>query len=243
MQLDTSLLPLLVDTVTIPPALGAEIELGGGLAVVDDTIVVVDLAGNFFKIAAKGDIIDRLALPPLPDHVAEYAQYARLPKGTGEPSRSGGFFVHDVEASVESGGVRLFVSHERFLPEHNTTALAVSTILLDSKDLAPLGPWDTLYEGQPLRANLYSGYAGGGRMLATGGGLYLTVGDYNLDNVYMPSKLEAQKSGHRFRQDSEDRDRHQGQACRELRTSQSARPGDHLRGNDLFHRARSPRRR
>jgi hypothetical protein len=191
-QLDTTLLPLLVDTVSIPPALGVESGFGGGLAVVNDTIVVVDLAGSFFKVAAKGDIIERLALPPLPDRVGEYSQFVQGPKEAGKLSRAGGFHAHDVEASVGLDGVRLFVSHERFLPERGTTALAVSTILLDSKDLAPLGPWDIIYESQPLKAKLYSGFAGGGRMIARSDSLYLTVGDYNLDNVYMASKLEAQ---------------------------------------------------
>src|SRR5262249_37620105 len=116
----------------------------------------------------------------------------------GKPLRVGGFLVnigfraHDVESRRERAGIRLFVSYERYLPELKTTALAVSTILLREHDLLPLGSWQDVYQGQPLATEWYSGVASGGRMVARGDDLYLTVGDYNQDNVFMSSRLEAQ---------------------------------------------------
>jgi hypothetical protein len=53
--LDTSLLPLIVDTVAMPPALGVHAGQGGGITIVNDTIVIVDLKGSFFTIDAKSD--------------------------------------------------------------------------------------------------------------------------------------------------------------------------------------------
>ena len=67
----------------------------------------------------------------------------------------------------------------------------VSAILLDDQ-LRPRGVWSDVYEGPPLVAEWYAGLAGGGRMLLRGGDLYLTVGDYNQDTVFMHSKPEAQ---------------------------------------------------
>jgi len=187
--LDTALLPLSIDTVAIPPALGVHPGAGGGMTVIDDMIVIVDLQGAFF--ALEHETVRALALPPIDNHAGDYEQYARKPMLAGPFWVNTGFVVHDVESRREPAGVRLFVSYERYVPELRTTALAVSAILL-SEELAPLGAWQDVYEGLPLAAEWYSGIAGGGRMLLRGDDLYLTAGDYNQDNVFMRSRLEAQ---------------------------------------------------
>lgn len=189
--LETALLPLLVDTVTLPPALGAHAGSGGGLTVVNDTVIIVDLRGEFFAATDKGGSFTKLSLPAIPNHAQDYERFARKPIQVGKFTLNTGFRVHDVESRKEPGGVSLFVSYERYLPELRTTALAVSAILL-GEDLQPLGPWRDVYESQPLVNKWYSGIAGGGRMFASGDDLYLTVGDYNQDNVFMTSRLEAQ---------------------------------------------------
>lgn len=196
--LETSLLPLVVDTVAIPRPVGVHVGFGGGITVVNDIIVIVDLKGAFFTVEAKGDKIEKLALPALPNHLEDYDKFARKPLRIPDFLVNTGFRVHDVESRKEPGGIRLFVSYERYLPELNTTALAVSTILLGAKDLSPLGPWQDIYQSHPLVAEWYSGVGGGGRMVAHGESLYLTVGDYNQDNVFMSSRLEAQNPDNDF---------------------------------------------
>src|SRR6185503_2274498 len=114
------------------------------------------------------------------------------PKMLGPFVVNSGFAVHDLESRKEPGGVRLFVSYERYLGELKTTTLAVSSILLGATELQPLGPWQEVYQGQPLTAEWYSGLAGGGRMVVSGDVLYLTAGDYNQDTVFMRSRPEAQ---------------------------------------------------
>jgi hypothetical protein len=196
--LDTSLLPLIIDTVAMPPALGVHAGSGGGITVVNDTIVIVDLKGTFFAVEAKGDKIRKLPLPVLPNRVDDYERFGRKPMRIGEFGVNFGFRVHDVESRKEPGGIRLFVSYERYLPEHKTTALAVSAILVGETDFLPLDSWQDVYQSQPLMNEWYVGIGGGGRMLASGDDLYLTVGDYNQDNVFMSSRLEAQHTDSDF---------------------------------------------
>jgi aldose sugar dehydrogenase len=187
--LETALLPLSVAKASIPASLGIRAGEGGGIAIVDDTIVVVDPTGNFFAIhsgAARA-----LALPPIENHADDYARYAREPMQLEHVRVNLGFRVHDVECGRTSSGIRLYVSYERYLAELHTTALTVSAIPLDDQ-LRPLGGWSDVYEGPPLAAEWYSGVAGGGRMLLRGDDLYLTAGDYNQDTVFMHSKPEAQ---------------------------------------------------
>jgi hypothetical protein len=190
--LDTELLPLVIHTLAMPSLLGVEVGSGGGIAVADDRIIIVDVKGAFFSVESKGETARELALPRIPNHAEDYERFARKPEKIRGFAVNSGFRVHDVEARKEPGGVRLFVAYERFLLELRTTALAVSTILLAESDLQPLDTWRDLYESQPLTTEWYSGVASGGRMVAHGDDLYLSVGDYNQDNVFMSSKLEAQ---------------------------------------------------
>jgi aldose sugar dehydrogenase len=189
--LDTALLPLTIDTVALSEV-GARPGGGGGIAIVGSTIIIVDFKGAFFTADAKGDVIKALALPILPNHAEDYDRSARKPLQLGPYLVNTGFVVHDLEARAEPGALRLFISYERYLPEPRTTALAVSAIRLGGNDLRPLGPWQDIYEGPPLATEWYSGIAGGGRMFVNGKDLYLTAGDYNQDNVFMSSRLEAQ---------------------------------------------------
>jgi len=198
-DLDTALLPLLKDIVTIPPSVGLSPGKGGGIVVVDDRIIVVDIHGKFAVVADKGTRFEKLSLPELPNNATEYESLAAPPREiAGGFHVNNGFVVHDIEYRSEAAGnIRLYVSYERFLPELRTTALAVSTIPL-GENLMPLGPWEDVYQSQALHAEWYSGIAGGGRMLVRGDELLLTVGDYNQDNVFMNSRMEAQNPGTDF---------------------------------------------
>jgi hypothetical protein len=96
-------------------------------------------------VSDLGAKIDKLALPPLPNHSKEYLQFA------GRISESG-IREHDVKSRQEQAGLRLFVSFENFLPDHEATELALATIRLSDHDLAPIGTWEMLYESPPLFA-------------------------------------------------------------------------------------------
>lgn len=70
--------------------------------------------------------------------------------------------------------------------------------MLGAKDFQPRGSWQDVYEGQPVETEWYSGVAGGGRMVVHDDNLYLTVGDYNQDNVFMHTRLMAQNLDNDF---------------------------------------------
>src|SRR5690242_5892814 len=72
--LETALLPLSIATAAIPGDLGIRAGEGGGIAIVDDKIVGVDLTGNFF--AVENAAARALALPPIENHAGDYARYA-----------------------------------------------------------------------------------------------------------------------------------------------------------------------
>jgi hypothetical protein len=197
-KLGTTLLPLVIETVVLPPEIGIHAD-HGGITVINGSIVVLDQDGALFKVEARGEHVDRLPLPVLPNNAHDYVQFARKPiKIDGGFEVDTGFVTHDVESRTEAAGIRLFVSYERYLRERGTTALVVSSIVVDPSSFEPTGSWEDLYVGQPLAAEWYSGVAGGGRMLVRGDDLYLTVGDYNQDNVFMSSRLEAQRPDNDF---------------------------------------------
>lgn len=138
-HLETALLPLLKDIVSIPVEAGLGPGSGGGIVVVDDRIIVVDQHGKFATVADKGNRIEKLPLPELSNNAAEYERLAAPPREIAPGfTVNAGFTVHDVESRREAGGIRLYVSYEKFLPELRTTALTVSAILL-SERFAPLG--------------------------------------------------------------------------------------------------------
>lgn len=190
--LDTVLLPLLVDTVAVPRELAVKAGSGGAITVVGDTIVIVDLKGGFFALDVGSGIARALALPGLPNHADDYDRFGPKPQQRGDFTVNFGFVVHGLQSRKELGGIRLYVSYERFLTERKTTALAVSSILVDGTNFSAIGPWEDVFQSQPLVAEWYSGIAGGGRMVVKGDDLYLTVGDYNQDQVFMSSRPEAQ---------------------------------------------------
>jgi cytochrome c2 len=191
--IDTALLPLVMDTIPVSVDQGIAAGSGGGLAVVGGDVIAVDRLGAFVKISGADHRIEALHIPAPPNHVVEYNRFA----ATRHEMRIG-FRVHDIEARSEGDGVRLFVSYERYLPARQTTALTVSTVLVSGDRWSPLGDWEDIYEGQPLQAEWYAGVAGGGRLLLAGDRLYLTVGDYNQDNVFIRSGLEAQNPDNDF---------------------------------------------
>jgi glucose/sorbosone dehydrogenase len=198
--LDTALLPLIKDTLAMPHGIEISAGRGGGITVVGDTIIVADRRGAFFQVDGRGARIRKLVLPAIPNNSAAYDEFGPRPQKLGpiEVNDRDGFRVHDIESRIEAQGIRVFVSYERFLPEQKTTALAVSAITLDAKDLVPTGSWEDIYLGQPLVAEWYAGVGSGGRMVVKGDTLYLTVGDYNQDNVFMHSALEAQNPNNDF---------------------------------------------
>lgn len=184
--LGTVLLPLFKETITLPADAGVA-PIAGGITTYGNDIIIADRLGGFYNVSERGTKITKLALPALPNHIAEYLKFAwRI--------NVDGFRVHDVKSRQEPGGLRLFVSFENFLPDRRATNLALATILLSNKDLAPIGAWEMLYESQPLLVDQknYAGLGGGGAVLVVGNKVYLSVGDYVQDSVSFPSRMMAQ---------------------------------------------------
>ena len=190
---DSALLPLTLHRVPVAGTGRIGPGAGGGLAKMGDRLIVADTRGAF-AVWQDGRTPLELKLPPIPNGVEAYGQQMA---SQGRPL-SPFFRVHDVEAAEAGGGVELYVAHEKFLTREATTALAVSRIRLDRASLEAKGEWENVYTGQPLRAAEYYGLGGGGRMVAEGGQLFLTVGDYGQDTVTIPSKPEAQNPENDF---------------------------------------------
>lgn len=193
-SLDTALLPLVANTLPVGPIGGFAAIDGGGIALAGRDVVIADARGAFAVWQASSNAIRKLTLPPLPNAIEAYAAHLAASKETITP----GFRVHDITATVAGDQITLYAAHETFLTEPKATALRISQIALTPATMEPLGPWETVFTSQPLRAERYYGIGAGGRMLAEPGRLLLTVGDYGQDDVWMRSALEAQNTGSDF---------------------------------------------
>ena len=185
-SLDTALLPLTVRGLKVS-ATQAFPKGIGGIAVVDDTLVLVDWLGGIY-VQEAGEIVKR-EFPALPNNIAAFVLSLR-----GEV---GNLRVHDVE--YVPAAASLAVSYESFDPEKQKPFLAVSLIAIDPKTVKPTGAWKTVFTSDSMGAPVFAGQAGGGRLAVKDATkLLLTVGDYNQDGVMIESAKVAQDPASTF---------------------------------------------
>lgn len=181
--IDTALLPVAANGIRLA-ALFPFPKSGGGIAVVDQALIIVDWLGGVYCF--ENGAVRKLAFPPLPNNVDAFVKHA--------PPLTPGFRVHDVEYLASANS--LAISHEFFDPKEKAIRLVVSMIAIDEKTFAPTGDYKTIFSGDLMTGKRYSGIAAGGRLLAKSPDkLLLTTGDYNQDNVFEVSEKLAQLPG------------------------------------------------
>ena len=170
-DIDTTLLPLklkgwrISDYIQIP-------KVGGGITTIGSTIIVLDRIGNIYAASPDG-IVSKLPIPALPNNITEYV--------------SEGLVVSEIRFRAYSikyleSVKKLVSSHEYYDPQIRATRLAVSVIDFDPETMRSTGSWNTIFYGEPA---LVGPNVGGGGGLTVGGPdkVYLTIGDYGMENV------------------------------------------------------------
>lgn len=182
--LSTSLLPLRAETfnlttnVKMNPTAGAICQIGNG-------VLILDRLGQPFRFDLTNKTIDRVDWPLLP---TDYDEFLKSPMAAAKSN----FRVHDLLCVRQGSTYRVFAAHEFFDTAAGKTRLIVSDLHVD-EGFKPLDKnWGTVFTSATLPGTSYAANGAGGRMASDDkNGLYLTIGDYNLDGVLNPGK-EAQ---------------------------------------------------
>ncbi len=178
-EIPSSLLPLTLSGVQLnadlPIAAG-----GGGIAVIGDQVVIGDRLDRFFIYNRQKNIARKAKYPPLPSFREEFFSWGKF-------GRSELFRLHDVEFAETGSKGYLIASHETFDGEVQSTRLAVHRLEIDPDTLSAIGGWELVFQTRPLPlGDDYFAHGGGGRLAVYGDFVYLTIGDYNHDGVFLP---------------------------------------------------------
>ena len=169
-QLDTALLPLrlrgLAANAQLPIA-----AVAGGITMVANRLVVMDRLGNFYQCKDDCSSLAKVSLPPLPNHILEYASR------NGSRVDEKAFRAHCVRFSSDEN--KLAVSHEFFDAKLGSVRFAVSVIDIDPDSLKSTGPWETIFLGDPEPYT--NDQAGGALAWGKNGKLFVTVGDFGTE--------------------------------------------------------------
>jgi cytochrome c2 len=187
---DTALLPLKRQTITLSSMPGITL-LAGAICNVGDKIVIIDRLGKPFIFDLKSNSTATLPWPKLPTNYDDFLSSKTKRKETN-------FRVHGLTCFGEGSTTHVVVAHEFFQPETDTTHMVVSELLLDP-ELGPMSQnWRQVFVSKPLPGTIYAANGAGGRLIQDGqSGVYLTIGDYNVDNVFQPGQI-AQDDGNDF---------------------------------------------
>ena len=142
-NIDTALLPLKVKGVRISEHYAVP-KNGGAITAIGNTVIVLDRLGNIYSYNAGGDKVKKLALPNLPNNVADYLQYDGI-----NDKKFRAYSIKYLDLAKQ-----LAVSHEYFDKRYNKSRLAVSVIGIDEQTLQPKGSWEIIFQGdlEPARA-------------------------------------------------------------------------------------------
>ena len=142
-NIDTALLPLKVKGVRISEHYAVP-KNGGAITAIGNTVIVLDRLGNIYSYNAGGDNVKKLALPNLPNNVADYLQYDGI-----NDKKFRAYSIKYLDLAKQ-----LAVSHEYFDKRYNKSRLAVSVIGIDEQTLQPKGSWEIIFQGdlEPARA-------------------------------------------------------------------------------------------
>jgi cytochrome c2 len=181
-ELPSALLPLRISGIQINPeiALATVRGGGGGITVVGNKVVIIDRLDRFYVYDSDINAIRSTEFPALPNYREEFYRWGRYGRNTF-------FRPHDIEYSKTDGKSFILVSHETFDTKLQTTRLAVHRLQIDPVSLLSFGDWERIFESTPLPLHdTYLALVAGGRMVADGNFVFLTIGDYNQDGVFIP---------------------------------------------------------
>jgi len=178
-KIPSALLPLRISGVRLNAKLNVSVT-GGGIAIVNDKVIIADRLGKFYIYDPKENLAGHAEYPELPSHRDAFFDW-------GKYGRSELFRLHDIEYLGVGGKGYLIASHEFFDTKLKLTSLAVHRLQIDPKNLSPVGAWHLIFKSTPLPPHKdYFANGAGGRLAVDGNSVYLSIGDYNQDGVFIP---------------------------------------------------------
>jgi cytochrome c2 len=188
---DTSLLRLKADVFPWPESMPvfSPTADGGGIALLGDQLIGVDKYGAFFRYDVGG------VFQQLPVRVETNIDDLQARNGFSHYFR----FL-DIAARLDGSRAELFVSYDFWHPDEQCKTTRVSRLIVGDVAalLTPSGSeqpddWQLLFESQPClefsetKGSAFDSNVTGGRLLPDGrGGLFVTVGDHELDGINNP---------------------------------------------------------
>lgn len=179
-QIHSALLPLEIRGLQLDAYFDVPTE-AGGIATIDNRVLIADRKANFYLSRDGGRTVERLTLPRVPDNIDKFFEW-------GVYGRSGLFRLHDIEFIESSGKLFLLAAHEYFDSNLGATRLALSRIEVEHSSFAPSGDWERIFESTPLKPQktYYANGAGGRIAVKNDHTVVVTIGDYNQDGVFLP---------------------------------------------------------
>lgn len=182
-KIPSALLPLSISGVQLNAKFNVPVT-GGGIAVVNDKVIIADRLDQFHVYDPKENVARPAGYPPLPSYREAFFNW-------GKYGRSEFFRLHDIEYADVGGKGYLIASHEFFDTKLMLTRLAVHRLRIDPNNLSSIGDWVRIFASTPLPHHKdftaqgagYTAQGAGGRLTVDGGSVYLTVGDYAQDGV------------------------------------------------------------
>lgn len=144
-------------------------KLGGAIAVVDRTVIILDRLGGLYRYDLTTGSFEPLRTPPLPNNLEAYVEHG----ANASPSKE--FRAHGITFLPDRK--ELAVAYDKFDATLGTSRTAVSVIPIDVTTFAATGAWQQIFISDAYAAGLAE--TSGGRMAYRGDGkLYLTLGEH-----------------------------------------------------------------
>jgi aldose sugar dehydrogenase len=178
-SIDTSRLPLLLEEVPLGKTgvfAASEVLMGGALAKVEDSLLVMDRLGNIFVFDFANKSLHKM-------------DYGTFPNGINEAILDSGdppalFAVRAHYMAYDPVASTLYVSLLKFDTVSRHTRFNISAISIDKKTLEKNGDWRSIFETEDIPDGKNLSKASGGRLLTIGNILYFTIGNFYLDSEH-----------------------------------------------------------
>ncbi len=173
-SIDTSRLPLLLQEVPLGNtgafAVG-DLLIGGALAKVEGSLLVMDKLGNIFVFDLQNKSLHKLDYGTFPNGIREAILNTKAPLPLS--AMRAHYMAYDPIAGT------LYVSLLKFDAISRHSRFNISAISIDKTTLEKKSDWRTIYEFEDIPdSKSFRGLAGA-RLLIVGNILYFTIGDFN----------------------------------------------------------------
>ena len=180
-QIPSALLPLQLSGIQLN-ARHTLATTGGSITVVGNQIVIADRLDKFYIYDTESKTTRSAEYPSLPSNREAFYKW-------GKYGKSELFRLHDIEYVEIAGKGYLIAAHESFDIKQQMTRMAVHRLQIDPVLLSTTETWELVFESTPLPPHKdYFANGAGGRLVADKNSVYLTIGDYNQDGVFIPMK-------------------------------------------------------